>query len=94
MYLYKQFLYDASLLSCSHVGELRTNVATYHDLIDARFQVRNRRTGDETKFRIVYGASGDSSGRPVRIVFRPRWWMEAELLWDPSPTPVGNGVSR
>jgi hypothetical protein len=44
--------------------------------------VRNRTTHDETKFRVVYGASGELCGVPVRAVFRPRWWMEVELLLD------------
>jgi hypothetical protein len=30
----------------------------------------------------VYGASGELCGVPVRAVFRPRWWMEVELLLD------------
>jgi hypothetical protein len=92
-YFYKQSLYNASLLSCSFVPVVHTNVATYNEVIDARFKVKNRRTGDETPFRIVYGASGESAGRPVRIVFRPRWWMEAELLWD-GTTPGPAAVSR
>jgi hypothetical protein len=30
----------------------------------------------------VYGADGDLKGVPLRIVFRPRWWFEAELVLD------------
>jgi hypothetical protein len=84
-YLYNQTLYDASLVSCSYEPELHTKIATFRDVIDARFQVRNRRTGHETRFSIAYAASGGLRERPVRIVFRPRWWMEAELLLEVRP---------
>jgi hypothetical protein len=82
-YLYRQTIYDASLRSCSYAASFQTKLGAFPDVIDGRFDIRNRRTGEETKFRIVYGASGASSGRPVYIVFRPRWWMEAELVRAP-----------
>ncbi|MCC7009782.1 MAG: hypothetical protein IT184_13330 [Acidobacteria bacterium] len=93
-YLYNRALYDASLLSCSYQPAFRTKTGTFRDVIDGRFEVRNRRTGDDTKFRIAYLASGPSSGRPVRAVFRPRWWLEAELLLESSSTGDATEAAR
>ena len=81
-------------MSCTYTAELQTKIAKFQDVIDARFQVRNRRTGHKTSFSIAYGLSGDVRERPVRIVFRPRWWMEAELLLDRSIGSRSAEVSR
>jgi len=82
-YVYNRTLYDLSLLSCDYEPQLRTKTGTFADVVDGQFQLRNRTTNDETKFRVSYGISGELHGVPVRAVFRPRWWMEIELLLEP-----------
>jgi hypothetical protein len=79
-YLYNQTLYEVSLESCRYEPEFQTRTATIADLVDGQFQITNMTTKSETGFRILYGASGDLAGVPVRAVFRPRWWMEIELV--------------
>lgn len=83
-YVYGQTLYDLSLLACTYEPRLRTKMDTFADVVEGRFQVRNRTSGYETKFRVSYGTVGELRGLPVRAVFRPRWWMEIELLLDRS----------
>ena len=83
-YVYNQAVYDLSLLSCDYQSELRTKTGTFANVVDARFQVKDSQTKSETKFRVVYGTSGDLRQVPVRAVFRPRWWMEIELELDRS----------
>jgi hypothetical protein len=83
-YVYNQTLYDLSLLSCGYEPELLTATGTFAGVVDGRFQVRNRRTKYETKFRVFYGTSGELREVPVRAVFKPRWWMEVELVLDRS----------
>jgi hypothetical protein len=78
--IYGQTLYDLSLSSCRFEPELRIKTGTFADVIDGRFQVRNRTTKDRTRFRVSYGSSGELRGVPVRVVFRPHWWMEVEML--------------
>jgi hypothetical protein len=81
-YLYNGTLYDLSLSSCDYARELKTKAGIFAGIVDGRFQVRNRSTRDVTKFQVAFGTSGALRELPVRIVFRPRWWMEAELLLD------------
>lgn len=50
--------------------------------LESDFAVRNRATGKTSRFRMMYGAAGPLAGVPVRIVFRPNWWFEAELNLD------------
>jgi hypothetical protein len=50
------------------------------------FHVTNSRTGTTTEFQISYAANGARAGVARRIVYRPRWWLELELLLkDPTP---------
>jgi hypothetical protein len=88
-YLYNQTIYDLSLASCSFERELHTGSGTFADVVDGHFQLRNRTTRSETKFRVSFGTSGQLRELPVRAVFRPRWWMEIELVLD----QLGNGVT-
>jgi hypothetical protein len=63
-------------------AELRTKAGAFPAVIDGRFEIRNRENGDRQSIQIAFGTSGALRDVPVRIVFRPRWWMEAELLLD------------
>jgi hypothetical protein len=81
-YLYNQTIFDLSLTSCKHEPELQTKGETVADVIDGRFRLRNRTTKYDADFRMLYGASGDLREIPVRATFRPRWWLEVELLLD------------
>jgi hypothetical protein len=83
-YVYNHTLYDMSLLSCDYAPELRTKTDTFADVVEARFQVRNRTTKSETRFRVSIGGSGELRSVPVRAVFRPHWWIEVELVLDRS----------
>jgi hypothetical protein len=79
-YVYNRTIYDLSLLSCDHEPPLQTKTGSFADVVEGRFRVRNRTTRNDTRFRITYGVSGELRGAPVRAVFRPRWWMEIEML--------------
>jgi len=79
-YVYNQTLYDLSLESCDHEPRFETRVGVFRDVVDGRFAVKNRATRKETRFRMMYEASGTDRGVPVRAIFRPHWWIEVELL--------------
>jgi hypothetical protein len=81
-YFYNQALYDLSVSSCKYARELRTKAGVFTEVVATRFQVRNTKTGELTKFQIEYGLSDALREVPIRIVFRPRWWIEIELLLD------------
>jgi hypothetical protein len=93
-YVYKQTLYDLSLVSCEYAPELRTKAGSYVQVVKGKFQTRNRTTGNVTPFELAFGTSGPHNGRPVRIAFRPRWWLEFELLLDQRPAPEVSARER
>jgi hypothetical protein len=93
-FVYGPTLYDLSLLGCTFEPTHRTATEMLTDIVEGHFQVRNRTTGNETRFRVSYGTSGHLLGVPVRAVFRPRWWMEIELLLDRSNGNVPVTLTR
>ena len=72
LYVYGGTLYDMTLR--------RWRKADAADELESDFQVRNRTTGTTTQFQISYATSGSDPGVARRIVYRPRWWLELELL--------------
>jgi hypothetical protein len=88
-YFYNHTLYDLSLVSCDPDEELRTKVGVYSQVIEGRFEIRNRTTRDVTRFQITFGSAGALAARPVRAVFRPHWWIELELLLDQAASTPG-----
>lgn len=85
-YVYNQTIYDLSLLSCALTPQLRTATGTFAHVVHARFRVRDRTTKNESDFRVSYGTTGPLRELPVRAVFRPHWWIEVELVLDPTST--------
>lgn len=47
--------------------------------VDATFAILNLSTGEITEFVLTAGTAGDLAGVPLRIVYRPHWWLELEL---------------
>jgi hypothetical protein len=81
-YTYNAQLYDAAVRSSKLIAQATVNGRTHRSVIESEFEVRNRSTRETTTFRVTYGTDEALAGVPVRIVFRPKWWFEAELLLD------------
>lgn len=50
-----------------------------HSILESEFEVNNRATRKTSRFRMWYGTGHPIAETPVRVVFRPHWWLEAEL---------------
>ncbi len=70
--------YNVTLLSSKPTPRFRLGT-TYCDVLESEFQVTNRTTDRRTNFWITYGTEEPIDEVPVRIVYRPNWWFEAEL---------------
>jgi len=68
--IYANMLYEVRMESTK---------ATPQGMLESEFAVLNRTTRKTTKFQMTYGVEPPLAGVPVRIVFRPNWWFEAEL---------------
>jgi len=59
-----------------------TLTARVRQLLESLFETRNFSNGQISHFSITYGIQDSINGISVRIVYRPRWWFEAEMLLD------------
>jgi len=54
-------------------------------VIESEFEARAVTQGSEGTYRVVYGLEGALREVPIRIVYRPNFWFDAEtVLPDPS----------
>jgi hypothetical protein len=81
-YAYNATLFRLSVDSCVGRPEALRATGTTVPAVDVRFSIQNLATKNVTKFRLAYGADGEFAGVPVRVVFRPQWWVEVELTLD------------
>ncbi len=77
-YLFDSRPYQLKLRSSKSLAGFRLDGVPCN-VLESEFQVLNRATGHVAEFRIAYGVEPPMSGVPVRVVFRPKWWFEAEL---------------
>ena len=78
-YIYGNKMYDVTVESSAVVKRLQLRGREYHNVIDTWFRTRKRTSGSTSLYRVVYGTDGDLREVPVRIVYRPKWWFEAEM---------------
>ncbi len=45
-----------------------------------QFEVRDSKTGERHGFDLVVGTQGELAGVPVRIEYRPNWWLKLVLI--------------
>lgn len=86
VYVYNAKLYELERTSSKFKREIRIDGREYHDLIESRFRAKNLESGKRESFKIVYGVRKPISETPILIVYRPRWWFEAQLLLDENVT--------
>ena len=54
----------------------------YANVARSDFEVRNRTTGEITRFQLTYHTTGALAGVPVHAIYQPRWWFEVQLFLD------------
>jgi hypothetical protein len=79
-YLYNRTLYELSIRSCQKEARFPGVTGHFSDLVEMKFVVTNTQSREETPFRVLFGTTGDLEGVPVQILFRPKWWLEVELV--------------
>ncbi len=89
-YSFSGTLYELRRKSTREVRELDINGRKFRQLLESTFQTRNLANGQLSHFSITYGIQDPIDGVPVRIVYRPRWWFEAEMLLDGDATAAPN----
>jgi hypothetical protein len=79
-YVYYNSLFELSLRSSRFLPEVELNGRPFHAILESEFEARNLSTGKTSRFSIACGTKVPLAEIPIRIIYRPRWWFEAELL--------------
>ncbi len=78
-YVYAGKLYRLSLQAATLVMDAVVDGRSHGPAIEGEFEILNKLTGTTTAFRMLYGVAGADAETPLRLVYRPRWWVELEL---------------
>lgn len=81
-FVYGRGLYNVSVRSSRVVPELRVGGFVHRQVLDTEFELRSRTGQGASRFRVMCGTQGSHAGVPLRVLYRPRWWFEAELVLD------------
>ena len=88
-YVYVDSVHDLTLRS--HDTTRKQDLAGFPGIVvHGKFETRSRLTGDKTRFEIIYGLEGCLAEIPVSIAYRPRWWLQVELLLPVTDTTAEN----
>ncbi|HOC19097.1 MAG TPA: glycosyltransferase family 39 protein [Vicinamibacterales bacterium] len=79
-YVYGGKVYDVTIRSSKALARAAYQGVEYRDLIESEFQAKARSGGGGSKFKLAYGTEGPLREVPIRIVYRPKWWFEAEMV--------------
>jgi hypothetical protein len=77
-YVYAQRLYDVTATAGKGYADDLPAFRGASPYISS-FEVHNRTSGEVTKFQIAFGTIGPLTAAPLRVIFRPRWWLELQL---------------
>jgi hypothetical protein len=79
-FVYAGSLFELTLRKSRLLPQATVNGRSYHAVLESEFETRNTTTREASSFSITYGSQPPITEVPIRIVYRPRWWFEAELL--------------
>lgn len=88
-YVYGPHVYDLQATVTGRPAATTIAGRSYARTIDVDFTIRNHSTGEITRFQVTAGTlatGGDLAGVPLRVLYRPRWWLELELALDGLPS--------
>jgi len=81
----RDYVYAGNRYRLSLDSEVRHDVDigdhVHDEVIAGRFEIRNLATRKVTKFDMTWTTAGPVAV-PLRVVYRPRWWLELELVLD------------
>lgn len=81
-YVYNGTVYDLTLRSSRALGATTVGTRLFDRLTRSDLAIRNRTTGDITKFAVTHMPGHGGMPLPVQIFYRPNFWLSVELRLD------------
>lgn len=85
-YVYNGTLNDLTLRRSTLLREWKLGARPVTNVVRADFESRNRKTGELSKFELVYGTDGPLAEIPLHATYQPNWWFHVELMLDDTAT--------
>lgn len=73
-FVYNGTLHDLTLRRSELLREWSAGTRKSTEVVRANFESRNRKTGEKTKFELVYGTVGPLAEIPLHATYQARWW--------------------
>jgi hypothetical protein len=81
-YVYNGTVYDLTVRGTESLGRTSVGNRTFAQLMRSDFAIRNRGTGNVTRFSTTQVPDGTGTSLPVQIFYRPSFWLGIELRLD------------
>jgi hypothetical protein len=95
VYVYNGAIYDLLVRDSRNLGRTTVGTRSYDSLIRTDFTIRNRTTGDISRFAVTYAPELDGPSLPVQIFYQPSFWVCIELrLDDAAAVPADPSADR
>jgi hypothetical protein len=85
-YVYFGVFYHLTMKSRESLKTATIDGRSYTNVARSDFEIRNRSTGEITRFQMTYGTEGALKGVPLHAIYQPRWWFEVQLFLDERST--------
>ena len=82
VYVYNNAVYDLSVRNSQILGPTTVGARTFDRLARTDFAVRNRMSGEISRFAITYVSDRQGVALPVQIFYQPSFWLRVELRLD------------
>ncbi len=93
-FVYGNKIYRATTRSSRFLARTTIRGRVFTNVIESEFDARQAGKGSGSRYRLVYGTEGELREVPVRIVYRPKWWFEAELVMLSGVAPAELATGR
>jgi hypothetical protein len=88
-YAYHGKLYRLLVSRVRGGATIRVGTSVHRDVVVSDFKIENTTDGTVTAFSMSYPAAGPLAEMPLVVTYKPRWWLEVQLLLDDStPGPL------
>ena len=81
-YVYNGAFHDLTLRRSNLLREWRLGTRSVTNVVRAEFEWRNRKSGEKSKFELIYGTDGPFAEIPFHATYQPRWWFQVDLVLD------------
>lgn len=79
-YVHGDHVYNLRMVESIPLARFERDGKSFTNVIRSRFETGLAGQRAETRFELVYGASGDLAGIPIVISYQPRWWLHVDLV--------------